>query len=1084
MDIVEFKLLQYRTSKNKNIPFEFMTLDGRNIEDIITGNENIQELVDKSKKYRTINNTSFNMNTIMFIYIKNGNIEKEEADQAINEMNFYYSVDKSVIDTNLTSFKVLAYQPYTRELDDRIRDLYNCENFLPKTPEKIKVYDTRIIDMKVELLFENYLTSLDFFRQVETSKNLSHVSLYNEKQSLCKVYTANGDQVSGPCWFEKSEKDCFNHESETLVKRDDNVRAMYQYIPQGSFGSRLKLNPSKVKFYSKTKKLYTWIPQSFTFEKDLFIKHLLLHFKSLENVKVSDDSVRSMFIVNWTFDRHLFLDFIFTNPELESIMYMDESQIFTIKKSFNLNLVFHNSDTRKIQVSINQRDPEQDGKVEKYTFGGNTEYISFPHTQFIIKNTKTIEETEMVKKLVIKLITLYETKKDEIQEWYTLMGIPEKKVVAKKVSAVKTLSNHKRNKMIDEDINRPGIARKVQGDSQSKIIAEEVIGDKQSHEKAMEIVSKYKKLGIPVIRFPTVIRGNDDYNNLNRTKYYYQIGVSSLKDDTTKTKHIYPGIVPYEEHKKYPFLLIFYKKPLNVKDMNIKLEDGDVVGNNIIIHKDWSITIVKPSHRSPKSAMSILLNQRVFFSPYNVSLSSFSKEDEKNELYSKNSILFALMGVFGLKNAKQTLKDMIDKTNPVILKQQFWNSSIIDIKHEMARLLTGDGHLNTKFFVRMIEDYFDINLFTFYFDVHNFYLEIPEYRHVYVYEKRDRPTFCALFTELTPGIPYYKLILLDRNPSVPDDIRQKLFNLRDSIVNYKCEPIVIDTRMKMTGQILDVFGKTRVIEYENKVQIETPRPMEPFNLPEVETITPTIKFDNDKFKVHRPQSTSDYLDRKRVAKFIKEYAKLCQLFTNNLPDNVIIEKPNYIGAYKSFDPTVPFFLDFEEMNNYFTEKYPLMFKSGRLIIESDQVLKGLMSYVQTFKYASQPQTLLELCNEPSDFKAYNPFEIILTQDVAIRNLKISNTINVYKQHKQTDDPYLFRDGSGRLFLCQNVMYNDKSVANRILQQWNMFKVNTGYYSLPLSGKVDLFLYEDGVSLPSQPGIAKYKEDIFFFAPFS
>ena len=152
------------------------------------------------------------------------------------------------------------------------------------------------------------------------------------------------------------------------------------------------------------------------------------------------------------------------------------------------------------------------------------------------------------------------------------------------------------------------------------------------------------------------------------------------------------------------------------------------------INRDWSVKIIG-THRSPKSSIPVLVNAEILFKPHEISYQDFSPNQEKQENFYNLTILYALCDALQVKKKiSSVLKDMIDQTRPELLKQQFWNYTLPEIQTQLALLKEGKIVLDYQFFVRMLEEYFDINLFAFTFDTHDLYLTIPHYKQLYVYE--------------------------------------------------------------------------------------------------------------------------------------------------------------------------------------------------------------------------------------------------------------------------------------------------------------------------------------------------------------
>lgn len=202
----------------------------------------------------------------------------------------------------------------------------------------------------------------------------------------------------------------------------------------------------------------------------------------------------------------------------------------------------------------------------------------------------------------------------------------------------------------------------------------------------------------------------------------------------------------------------------------------------------------------------------------------------------------------------------------------------------------------------------------------------------------------------------------------------------------------------------------------------------------------------------------------------------------NRGQEVLVTAQAFINQYMAINPPPPnqdsaVYYDFSRLPRKLPEVasveeaiqtlgplVPTFFNQGRIVVpslEMAQQLLGKLDEYQRNLLASDlmiPEEIQGMYREASDFIT-QPFTVILVGErdlqawlkslkrVGFRNVMIREQLDI--SYGLSDEPYLFMNADGKIYLIQNVLGGDRLRALGVTQEWTRSKKNPGYQGEPL-----------------------------------
>lgn len=193
---------------------------------------------------------------------------------------------------------------------------------------------------------------------------------------------------------------------------------------------------------------------------------------------------------------------------------------------------------------------------------------------------------------------------------------------------------------------------------------------------------------------------------------------------------------------------------------------------------------------------------------------------------------------------------------------------------EVIEILRSDVYLDPRIFVRLVEEYYNVNIIRFHSRRHDVEpaLVLPRYREFFSYHHRDRPTIIILThhgTRLSMSKRYPHCELIAVQPRPQDRIPEPIFPSRvgeiltriasendvgltwvsdgDAIHRYSNAHMRFDwTQFNIypTGQIIDNLGKVFALRFQHTLGsgVMLIPPYEPFNVPVITSMHPLMSY--------------------------------------------------------------------------------------------------------------------------------------------------------------------------------------------------------------------------------------------------
>lgn len=499
-------------------------------------------------------------------------------------------------------------------------------------------------------------------------------------------------------------------------------------------------------------------------------------------------------------NRDVILDLITNNLMVSHFFYVDETSDLSSQKT--ALYIHYTTENNPVTVVLSERRVTRGDRFHK---AGLLE-LGTMYLNVRVTRANTLEQVDRFKQAFAIMLAVYNKKYASIVKKYKDL-IPEFKAEKSRKQITETRLN--KLQAMDSKLFVEGYAKSCAQKVQPLPIQEDEVQD-------------WEEDGYQVMNYPS------DSNN-----YFV------CPDDPT----YYPGLRPnkLENKDKYTYLPCCFK-------------EDQSVGNKKWAQYLQGVTKEKRSKASNIVSQKVATENKIGYLPRNIYLLLDKTRTEEEQFLrlgvpiSKNSFIevvaLALSQEYAETPADSRAKFISDlRTNLASVEltavaQQLYNKTPAQIT---ADILNPDIVFDSKYYVKILEDYFDcqIVLFARNNKYPNGSFEIPNYTQGYLYNKID-PTKKTVLVYKHYGItgdrmetPHYELIV----STVGRKLQQLYFTKEDSALirniyayflkSYRLYIIGHDRYTpppplhftEISGQIIDRYGKTRGVMYKNNVHL-------------------------------------------------------------------------------------------------------------------------------------------------------------------------------------------------------------------------------------------------------------------------
>lgn len=729
-------------------------------------------------------------------------------------------------------------------------------------------------------------------------------------------------------------------------------------------------------------------------------------------------SIKSEFDTNIYLDKFIFVDMIYNDKLLRNFIYIDENQKpLAIKKRLTLHMAL---------------DPDFDFKTTStFTYREDTKNIGKLLVQLNMSHSIEIENLFFY--IVRVLLTLYNNRAEGIMEWYNKYSNALNLPLFKYKVPEEGIKMTKLKKLVyqAEDMFIKGYATEIcQSPFQPLIINDEEAGD-------------YISRGFEPVRYEGYLFVSD-----NPEKPYISLKTNKLGNAN-----------------KFPFLPCTSNK--KTIDVDGEFEPVEI-GSKTTIYKLDEFKIL------PKGRLGSLSSDKL-----NI-LDSKSGTSEAKRIYitsGPNSFLIGIMMALEMDIDEDSIEEV--KEDLILMDKSVAKQELYDLSNERINSIIRNGDIDSYYFTRLFEIYFEVNIFVF----TQRGIQIPNHYIFYLLsddEKYDRTV--VLYKHPNKR---HELITTDVNlfdNKIRDRLRELItmkigyynfknyYNIESKKVYSKIQLNPINKiDIKPLYQTLDGGGKARFLTYEvdgKRFSVEVLTA--PLNIPEGKPIESSII--SDISNVNNSNSKNNIsLDKKLITNEISTYIKIksfsyvlkqiIQIIYNyfvrenprNNFENLFKIDKNYIYKHGLELTSIPEFDDFQDCYDFFSNRVP-MIKNGLIYVDSDKTLEGVKHYIKTLIVSDI--NFVNIFNLPEDFTRYSSYQNIYMSQESIISFMINEKQNHIIRSKIEFDfePYLYQYNE-QVYIIQNVKGGEKERAQAILFYWDKYKINPGYEVSPIDYSV-------------------------------
>jgi hypothetical protein len=445
-----------------------------------------------------------------------------------------------------------------------------------------------------------------------------------------------------------------------------------------------------------------------------------------------------------------------------------------------------------------------------------------------------------------------------------------------------------------------------------------------------------------------------------------------------------------------------------------------------------------------------------------------------------------------------------------VCKQECFKETIEQIEEIVKN---NDEYFDPKKFIRLLEYRFNVNIFIFHKDINKETLILPN--HINQYYNFSNNKKCIFIYEhygtLRNYSSYPQCEIILRSDKNDNKNNQYIFDISseivkntmeiyknlDNVIYYEDKERIFRVNIngdlylknnKIVSQVIDVFGKTRIIiiEVDHKKYAINIIPIPPLNVPIIsieesreynlsgnydrrigimnyENFENIIKGTMGEFSV--------YLEYKEENNKIKEYNKMKKLsrciinhfiwfYSNYVNDTVDPDYRSYNDLTNDdFSEFIDMCIEIDPSFNYETIQNVLSFENdgiireGKLIIKSEETLKRL-KYVLKHKIVREYNNVINYYNNTSmsdyymdidDFDSYPSFQTLLKgKDFTEKWLQDVNNLDEYELYDAINikkKQYFFTNQliDNNTYIARNVDTIEKAIQLGIF--WNIEKYN-------------------------------------------
>ena len=585
--------------------------------------------------------------------------------------------------------------------------------------------------------------------------------------------------------------------------------------------------------------------------RDKFIQRSLDVFNGIDiNVEKTEENkvVGTFYFPQQTLDKYIFSDLIMNDDIFKLIINIDDHEAATKKKP-GIYIHFEHPKTGYVTATITEKIMTKNDQNMK-----GEDPVFFPVGESFIRvrisKSNNMQAVEHFKDMLGKLFVRYDKKYNEIRDFYK-QYIPDFGNV--EVEEIEEKRDLRLSKEVPEIFGVGGFSTYCNKERSPTIISEE---------EAMVL----KEGGQSVMKFPRdtptdkdslkfPMDGEDQrYYTCNNKKYKY-IG---LQENNLKNSDVYP-YVPCcfsREQTKKPIYQHYYEgKEYKIMDK----KQNNIISTDKILKHDQYGTL--PSNID--NLFSIIdPDPNTVYVRRGVGVS-----DKRNVNSFINAVMEALdetTDILSLEDEDELESELIDQRNKLATKKKaaLCRQELYDMStQEIIKIIeNGNMYFNPKWFIHLLEDRFDCNIFLFTKKTLNGEMTLP--RHLQAYYKNVNRNRCIYIFEhmgsksdidIRYPWPQCELIVKYNNKTgnVQDsftfeeskNIRRVYSRLRqsyalDNFIDERYLPI--HSSIKILSQFIDSYGKTRRlnINFDNTLISLIISPIQP--LPVKETLKQTI----------------------------------------------------------------------------------------------------------------------------------------------------------------------------------------------------------------------------------------------------
>lgn len=793
----------------------------------------------------------------------------------------------------------------------------------------------------------------------------------------------------------------------------------------------------------------------YTQTKNSTIQTKILNLFFMKNYTINDVSVSGTFYFpNTSFDKFIFADLLFTEEIMSSILYINES----IKASKEKNSVY-----------LHYLPENKEDKVNSNVTEITTPDVNLGNTYVKVKITeaKDIDRVKLFQDRFSQLYSFYLSKVDEVTNIYRKF-IPLFRVTQQ---VQKEIKKHKLKDIVP-DLFISGYSRKCLN---SPVIV--------TDEEAQVLQSTQQ-----VMTYPKPSSGLKSFNYICEPKDG-KIFYPGLKPNTLENSKIYPYIpccYPVDQRLKSKSSYNIYFSDKNIKKINTNVQ---------YLFKSNKFLPVDIPGELPLNLEMIFTG--LFQDLINETASKPNKFGETNE-----DPTFVRLGVFRDVNSPiSCLLQALDKNYRILsddsrveksasvrkdllklqlslAKQEMYDYTTDQIKEF---ILNKDKYLDPKMFIRLLEEYFHVNIFLF---GREGYI-VPRHLYSYLSWKPQYQDSVLLFEHIgsesnMAKYPQTEIIVLKKSKNRKKYIYKfpidRVLWLVDKLyINYsfttKRERFYLDKDVNVNSQYIDDYGKTRIIKVGSDIIYTEPIPPLNVKIEDLEIkndeplTTENIKIGNvngyilyngekDKKEFEIDVNTQDisrldfYNFDRKISKYLLEYfLYLFSIYYNKSPDdNEIItrfiqEKILVIPDFK-----------YKNVDIMFSLENGLM-KDNKLVVPSDEMLRRLsftlslmlqqnknkvLEYNKNIFIPNYYEDITDFERKPSELLLQGQNSFLRWINIEKRELKLSKTIIPLKI-----EPYFFMDNESQsISLAQN--NNSLEASLYVSDIWEHNRYNAGF----------------------------------------